>query len=143
MKIEKRREVLEVVDADLANSTYHDVNMSGTRIDTCNLSRLAIAHGNLVGMSFEDCGMSGSSFRTTSRNTLARVAASGATDSATIVISAARGRCRCCRCGRYMKSLGGSAIQRYFDILAIPTTWTNGPLALVRRRRLPTASPFQ
>ena len=63
MKIEKRREVLEVVDADLANSTYHDVNMSGTRIDMCNLSRLAIAHGNLAGMSFEDCGMSGSSFR--------------------------------------------------------------------------------
>jgi len=62
MKIERRREKLEVEDADLANSTYHDVNMSGTRIDKCNLSRLSIAHGNLVGMSFDDCAMSGSSF---------------------------------------------------------------------------------
>ena len=46
MRIDNQREVLLVEGSDLSESSFHDVNLSGIRVDDCDLSRISITNAN-------------------------------------------------------------------------------------------------
>jgi len=66
MRIEGKRERLEVEGADTSGSRYHDSNLAGSIFDGVNFFRAAISRANLAGVVIDDSFMPGSRIHNTS-----------------------------------------------------------------------------
>ena len=59
MKLHEVREVLEVIDADLAGSSFSNVRMAGTIVDDVDLSGIRISDATLANATVTNSTLSG------------------------------------------------------------------------------------